>query len=264
MGRRQNSAPMSFFSFQDIITATTGILILLALVLALSVIIQGAESDVEVPPQATDQQIAYRAGLIFEVDSLKKQAEEVATETANLSSATPSDLKDKIFAANLAIKRKKKTVVDNQSELRAQEQLLEDLQNDSTAEETKAKLEQIERSIKETNLKLNQLKTDNRVVYNFRETARTPWLVQVEDSEILAARVGSKGKPESFTSALEFNQFAGSVPNSQRYFVLVVKPSGIENLNTIKAFLIRENLDVGVELIGELTEAIDSEKGLGF
>jgi len=264
MGRRQNSAPMSFFSFQDIITATTGILILLALVLALSVIIQGAESDVEVLPRATDKQIAYRAGLISEVDSLKKLANEVATETANLSSATPSDLKDKIVATNLAIARLKRTVVDNQSELRSQEQLLEDLQNDSTAEETKAKLEQIELSIKETNLKLNQLKTENRVVYNFRETARTPWLVQVADSEILAARVGSKGKPESFTSAVDFNQFANSLPNSQRYFVLIVKPNGIDNLDTIKAFLIRENADVGVELIGESTQAIDTEKGLGF
>lgn len=264
MGRRQNSAPMSFFSFQDIITATTGILILLALVLALSVIIQGAESDVEIPPRATDEQIAYRAGLISEVDSLKKEAQEVATETANLSSATPGDLKDKILVTNAAIARLKKTLLNNQSELQSQEELLEDLQNDSTAEETKEKLEQIELSIKETNLRLNQLKTDNRVVYNFRETARTPWLVQVAGSEILAARVGREGKPKSFTSALAFNQFADNVPDSQRYFVLIVKPSGIANLNTIKAFLIRENSDVGIELIGESTQAIDPEKGLGF
>ena len=264
MGRRQNSAPMSFFSFQDIITATTGILILLALVLALSVIIQGAESDVEVPPQATDEQIAYRAGLISEVDSLKKEAQEVATETANLSAATPSDLKDKIIAANLAIARLKKTLSNNQSELRSQEDLLKDLQNDSTAEETKDKLEQIELSIKETNLRLNQLKTENRVVYNFRETARTPWLVQVAGSEILAARVGSKGKPKSFTSALAFNQFASNVPDAQRYFVLLVKPSGINNHYTIKDFLNENNLDLGVELIEESTQAIDSEKGLDF
>ncbi|MDB4766521.1 hypothetical protein OAG71_02405 [bacterium] len=255
---------MSFFSFQDIITATTGILILLALVLALSVIIQGAESDVEVPPQATNQQIAYHAGLVSEVDSLRKQTKEVALETANLSSATPSDLKDRISSTNLAIAGLNTSIRNNKLKLRFEKQLLEDLQNDSTAEETKAELEQVELSIKETNVELNKLKTENRVVYNFRDTTRTPWLVQVADSEILAARVGSREKPKSFTSAYAFNQFADSVPNSQRYFVLIVRPSGIGNLDTIKAFLIRENLDVGVELIGESTKAIDSEKGLNF
>ena len=57
--RKLNSSPMSLFSFQDIITATTGILILLALVLALSVIIQGAESEIETD-YADDSQIALR------------------------------------------------------------------------------------------------------------------------------------------------------------------------------------------------------------
>ena len=64
--RKNNSAPMSLFSFQDIITATTGILILLALVLALSVIIQGAESEIE-SDFADDSQIALRDNLIKEV-----------------------------------------------------------------------------------------------------------------------------------------------------------------------------------------------------
>jgi hypothetical protein len=263
MGRRQNSAPMSFFSFQDIITATTGILILLALVLALSVIDQGAQSDVEIP-NATNEQVANRAGLISEVESLKKLSEEIATETASLASATPDELKGKLAETNEAISRLKQTIKDAQSELYSQQQQLEELQNSSTDKAMKTASEKLERSIKETNLKLKDLKSDNRVVYNFRETTREPWVVQISDAKILAARVGRQEKPRSFNLAADFNQFATSVPDAQQYFVLVVRPDGIENLDSIKAFLFRKRFDVGVELIGESVTVVDPEKGLGF
>ena len=261
--RRPNSPPVSLFAFQDIITATTGILILLALVMALAVIRQGAESAIQVEYADADK-VAYRAGLVSEVESLRKLSTEIATESASWSSATPDELQKKSRDAAAAIERQKKSLANAQTTLAEQQQQLKGLQSESNADARKAELKKIADSIEQTNLQLNQLKSDNRIVYNFRSTNRTAWLVQISDREIRTAKVGSNEKPQIFTSPQSFNRFAVSVPQTEQYFVLLVAPSGIDNSDAIKAFLEQSNSEIGVDLIGENQIVIDPVKGAGF
>ena len=103
-----------------------------------------------------------------------------------------------------------------------------------------------------------------RQVYNFRNSTRTPWLVEISGDKILTAKVGSTDAPRSFDTATQFNKFAAGRPRSEQYFVLVAKPSGIDGFRDIRAYLSIQSMDTGVELIAEDQVAVDPVKGVGF
>ena len=254
---------MSLFSFQDIITATTGILILLALVLALSVIIQGAESEIE-SDFADDSQIAFRDNLINEVDRINqilKEMEETASQWVGLS---PKELQSKINTEQLKAEQLKEDIANYESALIDQQKQFVDSNYEKKTADLQQQIDQQEDEISKAVAKLKNLKTADRIVYNFRSNTKTPWLVQIADSEIVACKLGSTSKPQEFKSAFELNKFASSVNQSDQYFVLFVKPSGIDNYNIINGYLRSENYDLGLELIGENQTVIDPIKGMKF
>lgn len=257
--RRQKSSPVSLFAFQDIITATTGILILLALVLALSVITQGATAVVEVVV-ADDAEMAFRDSLISEVESLQKMSAELATETASWSSATPAELKKKVEVTQQSVKRLQSDLTKKGETLSALEEELEDVQSTQTIAQTKSKLRKTQEQIAEASAAIQALKAGNRIVYNFRKTDRTPWLVQIAGNKILASKVDSNDVKQ-FTSYQAFNRFAKGIPEAERYIVMLVKPSGVSNFNSIKSYLNDKDYDLGTELIGEDQTTIDPING---
>ena len=261
--RSKNSTPMSLFSFQDIITAITGILILLALVLALSVIIQGAPAVVEVI-KADSSRVAYRDSLMAEVELLQNQSKELQEESSTWSSATPTELSNKLSATANAVDQLSDEIAKAKGKKQSVEDSLVDSKADTEAAKKLAQIQLLEKQIKKSSAELAALMSSNRVVYNFRNTTKTPWLVEISGGKILAAKVGTTGVPRSFDSVTRFNQFANGRPSSEQYFVLVVKPSGSEDSNLIRTYLSSENMDIGIELIGEDQVAIDPLKGAGF
>lgn len=254
---------MSLFSFQDIVTATTGILILLALVLALSVIIQGADSPVEAPV-ATAKEFALQDALQVEIESLKEKSRQMANMSASLASSSPAELKRKSNEAAKEIVRLRRAVEAAESTLKSQKMQFKDLQSQSDADALHAELLHLEAVIEKTNLKISQLKADDRVIYNFRENEKSAWLVQISGTEILAGRASVEEAPRSFASAPAFNKFATQLRSEEQYFVLLVKPSGMKNHDVINDFLVERGLELGVELIGERQTVVDPVKGASF
>lgn len=257
--RRQKSNPVSLFAFQDIITATTGILILLTLVLALSVITQGATAVVEVVI-ANDAEMAFRDSLISEVESLQKMSVELAKETASWSSATPTELKKKVEVTQQSLKRLRSDLNKKNATLSVLEEEINDVQSTQTIAQTESRLRKTEEQIAKASAEIQALKAGNRIIYNFRKTGRTPWLVQIADNEILASKVDS-GDVKKFTSYQSFNSFAKGLPDAERYIVMLVKPSGVSNFNSIKSYLTEKDYDLGTELIGEKQTVIDPNNG---
>jgi hypothetical protein len=261
--RKNKAAPMSLFSFQDIITATTGILILLALVLALSVIIQGAESEIE-SDFADDSQIALRDNLIKEVtriNQVMKELDETASKWVGLS---PKELQSKINTAELKAEQLREDIADYESALIDQQKQFVDSNFEKKTANLQQQIDQQQDEISKAVAKLKNLKLADRIVYNFRSNTKTPWLVQIADTEIVACKLGSNSKPLEFKSALELNRFASSVNQANQYFVLFIKPSGIDNYYTINGYLRGKDYDLGLELIGENQTVIDPAKGMKF
>lgn len=261
--RKGNSAPMSLFSFQDIITATTGILILLALVLALSVIIQGAESEVETD-FADGTQIALRNSLSTEVSELAILLKELDEESSQWKNLSPTELKAKVAQEKVKTEQLERDIADCKIAIVGQKKEYAEIGLAKKSEDLRRKLKQEEDEISAANARLKELKLTDQIVYNFRETTKAPWLLQISDKRILGCKLGSKDKPRAFHSPFEFNKFAISLPQSEHYFVLFLKPSGVDNYDVIFPYLRKQDFDIGLELIGDKQTVIDPIKGMTF
>jgi uncharacterized protein YhaN len=236
---------------------------LLALVLALSVIVQGAESEIEFE-NADANLLAHRDSLTDDIRRLKAQAASLAKESATWSSATPDSLRKKINSAATRIKDLDDEKRRLELNLPSQKAKLASLKASSTSIEDKAQLAEILQEIQTKKASLGDLTASNRIVYNFRATSKTAWIVEISGDQILAAKVTSNSTPRRFSSAIAFNKFAANLPSNQQYFVLILKPSGIAKFDQIKAYLKQEDLDLGTELIGEDQVVVDPKTGAGF
>ena len=104
---RSSGSPISFFAFQDIITAVSGILIIVTLLLALNVGESHSSADEE---KASAEQESKLARLLDELTVLRRTAERDAAEQAGR--ATASELKSRATELNeqadqLAVKNAK-------------------------------------------------------------------------------------------------------------------------------------------------------------
>jgi hypothetical protein len=124
-------------------------------------------------------------------------------------------------------------------------------------------LQKLAASIKALESTIIELKNSNRIVYNFRQTSRKPWLVQIDDGQLIAAMAGSN-KAKEFTSAKQFLRFAKTLQRKQKYVVMIVRPNGIANFDEVKDELDEMGFDLGTQLIGETVVAVDLIKGAKF
>ena len=255
--RKPKSNPVSLFAFQDIITSTTGVLILLALILMLALATK--EPIVEQPTRAaTKEQFEKLAGLTNELKQLNEGKLEL--NISRLVSSTPSELKSQLDAVEAEIKRLESAGVERKRAIAiAAAKVKSDSKNDSDT----GKAQQLSEAIDAVEAETASLKNSNRVVYNFRNLDREPWLVQIDENELLAARAGSVDV-QVFRTATAFTKFAKALPKKQQYVVMIVRPAGIAKYDELKKQLERLDFDLGTELIGENQVAVDPEKGAVF
>ena len=263
MARQKNDTPFSLFSFQDIITATTGILILLSLILAISVITQGAESVVG-EDIADESLIAEQQRMQNKVQHQGLLLAELTRQGGQMSVATPSSLKKEIAEKGKLLLHLETQVAESSSDLLQQQKTFAKLKSSKSYLDQKASLEKTTKQIEAIKRQLAALNKTGRLKFNFRNTTRAPWLVEITGNQILAAKVNTIGKPRQFKTTRSFKAFADNVPKSQQYFVLLVKPSGVTNYEDIRVHLESEKADIGVDVIAEDQSAIDLEKGASF
>ena len=254
---------MSLFSFQDIITATTGILILLTLVLALSVIMQGGESETTTE-FADSSQVFQRDNLLLDVKQLSELVLELNQASSMWIELTPSELKTKIKTADSKKERLARNIQEKKSSIENLNERLAEINRLKNSEDVNSKIEKIKQNISEVENKITDLKSTNRVVYNFRNSTRTPWLVEISEFKIIASKISSKDKPKQFKSPEAFNKFSKTLDVSEKYFVLFVKPSGQVNYDVIYHYLNQENCDIGTEVVGENQTIVDPVTGANF
>lgn len=264
MRRRQHGNPLSLFSFQDIITSVTGILILLAIMLAIAVIRQkdaapvvdaSAELDtLSEQAKTLEAEVAQLGAIVTETDAqLAKWSgrtlEELQTEHASLLASRSHE--------ESKLKQKDQTVSDARQRLQL-------VAADPQIAKLKKAIAEAERQLSELKKKQDELTSGKRVVYHFRNTTSRPWLVEIAKDRIRVGRAGEKAKPQDFTTYGQFVSFVQGQPDDDRYFVLILKPSGIDNHEQIRAELESLDVEIGTELIGEDQTVLDSQSGADF
>ncbi len=264
--RRRGDSPFSLFAFQDIITAVTGILILITLLLALSI--------VDAPMNEAEQEIA-------DLQALKARLVSLRSEVA--------DLEDQLTTDNEIVRLVSKSGAANLVQLKSQleqslkiaQELLSNTnkQTHSNADSLKRRQDQVNAkttglqqtlaNIEQLKRKLEEIRQSNRAVYQVKTTSQEkPWLLDLSSQRWLLAAANEQSTPVRIdqstlaarVGALE--SWQQSNPGDRRYLVLLVRSDGVDSYKKIRESVTLANaIDFGVDLIADDITVIDPKTG---
>jgi hypothetical protein len=274
MSRRgRGGTPISLFSFQDIITSVTGIMILVTLFLALEVI-RRKEGSPQQQTKVLTKELMQAASNAARVKSTLKENRQQIEQLRSALTGDESKLLESVKVDADEVSRKLRDLDElnklmagelTQSEARrrqTEKELEEMLAREADKQTDKQSLEQLSQKVKEKIDELKKLRQANRVIFNPTQgDSKTPWLVELSATGILSAQLGKKEKPQSFPTAGAFKSWAAKRSKSGEYFVLLVKPSTVDKFLDTRETLEKQGFDVGFDLLRDDQTAIDPELG---
>jgi hypothetical protein len=263
MARRKKSMAFSLFAFQDIITSVTGIMVLVTLILALELIQQKESSPPVKTAQVVSQTRAAVAQNEVEIQQLQSRLEtgreqmaQVAAFDATHVSQQLKDLKE----LNDDLDRELDEYAE-ESEAAARRKDEAKAEQDRRSSDSQT-LEQLTADVKKETELIEKLRKSNRTIFKPPEGAsKTPWLVEVSGEGLIVAQWGVSAPPKRFQNPAELRDFAAGRDKGSEYFVLLVKPAGIENFGQARSLLKRAGFDVGFDLLRTDQSALDPETG---
>ncbi len=261
--RRTSQPAFSMFAFQDIITSVTGICILLTLVLVLHWINSPAKANAprEFKRAAITELEGRIAAARTELTAANDILERINREYAEAIHASPTDIRREM--ALLDIRRKKlaserETLAHQQAEVELQlgtsramqlqaRESLKALHAAGEAQELRAKVE--------------QLRKENFLIYTAEARAtRLAWIVEISGSRVHAQLVDNSKRPALFrdkdTDALlaKVLEWARTRDPRREYFMLLVRPSGVEAYERLVPNLVADGFRYGFDLIDEAAQ----------
>jgi hypothetical protein len=272
--RRESSPQVSFFSFLDIITAVTGILILVTLILATDI---GGYAPVESgSTTARDEVLNNILRVQAQIEAENSQMRRLVASAATAPTMTELSTEVEALRHDLSVGKTEVAAVAANRRAREVEQTqsfsalgLDDLQGqldaqraasaraEGTNERLHAILASSEVQIIKTSAQLTKiqslhgqswLRSDNQL------TGKRPMVV-------LVSAQGAEFKPldkleasQSWTanSAEDgFRRFCKEMATDKHYFVFIIRPSGIELFRELVAIARSQGFDVGYDAVGE-------------
>lgn len=262
--KRSNHARFSLFVFQDIITCVMGIMLLLTLMMCLQITSVVASADA--PPAAKM------------VNELKQQAAALAAEIAELESEATEQM---LLLESGAIDdpdllRNRSLTLKNENDLAKTD--ISGLWEQSVSEESvlgKLKKTRTERAgqITETRRlkqvhseltrKLQEVKSGRRIVYNAHDSnSSSCWLIELTDeTTFAAAELGKRKAPKKFQTVISLKGWIEQQHRQGSVFLLVVKPSAANVLDSLTDDLRKANVVFGFDLLPQEKTAIDPVVG---
>ncbi|MEX0642844.1 MAG: hypothetical protein WD468_09100 [Pirellulales bacterium] len=267
MRRRKHSEAFSLFSFQDIITSVTGIIILLTLFLALQLVQQktfGKASDHTESNEDVKQSIRRVNEQIDQLTQTLQSGQQFLADFAGQSPASlmqeHEQLQRTASRLNAELDQLHSDIATLQSQNRTLEQSTEDAANGGELSNLQDRVEELKKQLK-------SLKAANRIVYNVSpDLTKTPWLVDVSQNSISVVRPGSKEIPKHFDLGTNGPGIEGLLEWAKRqdaisdYFVLLVRPKSLASYRQVYQGLDDLKFAIGVDLLKQhdvLTDFVD-------
>ena len=263
MAQRKTSTAFSLFAFQDIITSVTGIMVLVTLILALE-LIQRKESS---PPVKTAQVISQTRAAVaqnqIEIQQLRNRLEtgrEQMAQVAAFDATSVSKQLEDLKKLNDDLDREmEQYAAENADAARRRDEAK--AEQDRRASDPQS-LEQLTTDIQREKELIERLRKSNRTIFKPPEgDSKTPWLVEVSGDGLSAAQWGVTMPPKRFQSPAELRNFAAGRDKGAEYFVLLVKPAGIDDFQQARNLLKQAGFDVGFDLLRPDQTALDPETG---
>ncbi len=264
MSRKSNSDPISLFAFQDIITAVTGVLLLIVLLLSLN-LVQLPEEQGE-PKQVSESDQQRRSEITSQIAALKSMS---VTAEESMAAMPASEIRRRIANATQELNQLQTTaerLKQLEGELKESKSKL-----DSRREAIAPKLKQIESmksNLKKTVADAERLNSSNRRLYNFRKASTLPWVLDLTEKRTCIAKAKSDLPPVTFDQTFTGARTSATLdwirrrPPSDRYFVLVVREKTVDTYRQIRTGLEQIGADIGVDLVGPTVTVVDPVEGL--
>jgi flagellar motility protein MotE (MotC chaperone) len=260
---RRTELKISLFSFQDIITSVTGVMILLTLLLALELVESAQQSPALQTTELVNDLQEQIAVASAELEDLKKRINASSTE---LSQSTTTDkdaikreiqeLQKKIAEMNLNqdnLNKKKDNLTKTKKKLEVTKQSLKEME-----EERK----KIEDEIKNANERLFKVGDGVMVLVEPRKNdRRDPWIVEFFGSKIMVSSVGTTVRQDTFSRVSLFQNWLKNKKPREVYFYLLVHEDGIQDFRQVKEDLLNKGYDYGIDLLLPNQTAMDSQQG---
>ena len=263
MGRRKSaSVPFSLFAFQDIITSVTGIILLITMMMAVELVQNLTRADAA-PQEEKSSQVAQMlqnavSESTVEIDRLKKILDETSTIRFDADSLRRRLAELKAAAGEMELQKEQIETTQEKIDARREQQTLEN--QDLTPEA----IEALSKEQSEIARQIQAMQESNRVIFNRPAgAAKSPWLVELNESSIMAAEMGQVRPPESFATPEAFLQWVQGQNRDSMYFVLLVKPTSIDAFSIVKKALQDGKFEVGYDLLRPDQTAIDAMTGAG-
>ncbi len=263
--RRSTQAAFSLFSFQDIITSITGIMILITLILAVELITR----TLNAPPVQTAQQIETTEMSVKELQkdiaNYRQKLEAKHDSYEDLPSLDRSELERISKGLQASAQRLHRDTRALRKKQTAKQKLLEssELQESQGREVKEKELAKLKQQIAELEQQLAKLNKSNRVFFQTGVQGKTMWLIEVTTAGFAVAEIGVKSAPSLFTTVGALVNWLASLDVNSTAIYLTVKPSGVKNFELCKEEIEQRKFEIGFQVMGENQQVIDPQIGAG-
>jgi hypothetical protein len=273
--RSTRRAVVSLFSFQDIITSVTAIMILLVLILTLELVTRSQRRGVT--PE--DRQVARE--LRETVDALRSRADVLRAEQAGATQAAR-----RVAAVSVAEIRRRQDEADRTVGLLQEENaILEARARTARVDQRTAERRLVDGTVDgAANLATHAVAMDQRAAEmeeaNRRErerqheshrtaarpaggtlvfnqdpdNARTPVLVDASADGLTVLAGGGPPRQYSWSGerpAADFGRWLSTLDSESRYVVVLLRPSAVNRYDKVREAVTAAGLGLGLELVGE-------------
>lgn len=263
--RRSSAAAFSLFSFQDIITSVTGIMILVTLILALDLM----DRTIQAPPVATTEAIDQTTENIEEmqkqIDALKQRLQSGVASLANLPSLDATTLERKLKETKENEQRIEKDSEEKRVELDKKEQALRTVKSAELRDKDQEQqtLEDLEQRVDDLTVKLESIESQDRMFFKEGVKGKETWVVEIGPTGIKAGKIGVSAPPRSFLNASSFQAWMTSLNKNKEALYLVIKPGGEKTFDACKDAVSDAKIDFGFTVEPASRQILDPKIGAG-
>ena len=254
MGRRRNqaSAPISLFSFQDLITSLSGILILLVLLMAIE-IAAGKLDESQTDSKAESMSGSLRdlrasvASLSSDVADLKVKVGAGVTLSAVevVSQLTKAERENAELAAALSRLQAENAVLGRESK-----------STRTNVESSSPDLIALESRVEALRESVARAEADKKTFYIPEEgSAKSPVIVECSATKIRVGYIGRPELPIEFASddagISAFDKHLRRYSTDKEYLVFMIKPSGVRIFYSLTVAARDRGFEIGYDALEE-------------
>lgn len=261
MKGRSIGPTVSFFAFQDIITAVVGIFILITLILVLE-LSQRVEAAASPPTANVDQIERTIKSLEAETQRLAleytKRIEE-QTEIVDLNEFSRASKVENLEAKIRAAVEQTATIHEQSQQI---DRMIEQEEEKESAllraseklEGDRDRIEELNEQLADLNGTINRLNSEDGLIYR-DETGDGRFLcILTLDSSGIELKDGASKLIRRFGTSDWFDAFKNWIQQSNirsRHFLLLVRPSGAKDFDRVRDLLVQNNCVYGFDVVAD-------------